>query len=422
MKQTHRIIGSLAALLFTTALAAFAGTDMSNMSGPDGKAGKEMKETKPPEPRFKIYGWVEGGVTFNGTSPADNQNFGHFFTDRANEPLLNQAVITFERTLDPKRTGFDWGFKAQFLYGSDGRFIHSLGLLDLATDELLQPDVVEAYLNLHFPILTEGGVDLKVGKFVTLEGAETIDPRANVFYSHTYIFNFGIPFNHTGALATIHTTKWLDLYGGITRGVNTSWDDNNSSYSFHGGIGLNFFDGKLIALASTSIGAETPANNHDFRYLNDLTVTWKITDKLTSITDLNYIQDDAVAGTAKGYGVAQYFTYALNDWLTLGVRGEVWRDEDGFFVAQFASHNDLIHLERGDSGFIADPRTVGGGSTTYGAITAGVTIKPKVPKPLTGLMIRPEVRYDRSLNNTTPFNDSSQRGQFTAGIDVIVTF
>ena len=42
MKQTHRIIGSLAALLFTTALAAFAGTDMSNMSGPDGKAGKEL--------------------------------------------------------------------------------------------------------------------------------------------------------------------------------------------------------------------------------------------------------------------------------------------------------------------------------------------------------------------------------------------
>ena len=93
---------------------------MSNMSGADGKAGKEMKETKPPEPRFKIYGWVEGGVTFNGTSPADNQNFGHLFTDRANEPLLNQAVITFERTLDPKCTGFDWGFKAQFCMAAMG--------------------------------------------------------------------------------------------------------------------------------------------------------------------------------------------------------------------------------------------------------------------------------------------------------------
>ncbi len=384
--------------------------------------GKESKIIKPEESRFKIYGWVEGGVTFNTSSPNDNQNFGHLFTDRSNEPLLNQAVITFERTLDAKATGFDWGFKAQFLYGSDARFIHSLGLLDLASDELVQPDIVEAYLNLHFPIITEGGLDLKLGKFVTLEGAEVIDPRANVFYSHTYIFNYGIPFNHTGALATLHATKWLDLYGGVTRGVNTTFNDNNTSYAFHGGFGLNFMEGKLTALASTHIGPETPDNNHDWRWLNDLVVTWKITDKLTSITDINYIQDDGVAGTAKGYGAAQYVTYSLNDWLTLGVRGEVWRDEDGFFVAQFASHNDFIHLERGDAGFVPDVRTVGGGSTTYGAITFGATLKPKVPKPLAGLMIRPEVRYDRSLNDTRPFNDSRDRGQFTVGLDVILSF
>jgi hypothetical protein len=87
--------------------------------------------------------------------------------------------------------------------------------------------LVEAYLSLHFPIVSEGGLDLKLGKFVTLEGAETIDPHTDFFYSHTYIFNFGIPFNHTGALATFHATKWLDLMAGVTRGVNTSIDDNN---------------------------------------------------------------------------------------------------------------------------------------------------------------------------------------------------
>ena len=452
MKKIHQIVASAVALLFATAISAFADpnasggsvdsldTPAASVSAPpaslyfaqpkvgvlpldDGKEMKDMKEAKetPPVSRFQIYGWVEGGITTNGTSPRDHQNFGHLFTDRANEPLLNQAVITAERTLDPKATGFDWGFKVQFMYGTDARFIHSLGLLDLATDEIMQPDLVEAYLNLHFPILTESGVDLKAGKFVTLEGAETIDPRANVFYSHTYIFNFGIPFNHTGALATIHTTKWLDIYAGITRGVNTSVWDNNSSVSFHGGLGLTFFDGKLTSLASTSIGPETPNDNRDMRYLNDITTTWKITDKLTSITDLNYIEDDA-GSVSRGYGVAQYFTYALKDWLTLGIRYEVWRDENGFFVAQFASHNDFIHLERGDSDFVPDPRTVGGGSTTYSALTFGVTIQPPVPKPLAGLMIRPEVRWDRSLNGTTPFNDSSQRNQFTAGLDVILKF
>jgi hypothetical protein len=41
---------------------------------------------------------------------------------------------------------------------------------------------------------------------------------------------------------------------------------------------------------------------------------------------------------------------------------------------------------------------------------------------LTGLKIRPELRYDRSLNGTRPFNDSSDVDMVTAGIDVILTF
>ena len=75
----------------------------------DGKETKEVKKVaeqpKPPEPRFKLYGWIEGGITGNPDAPVDNHNFGHLFTDRANEPLLNQAVITGERALDPNATG-----------------------------------------------------------------------------------------------------------------------------------------------------------------------------------------------------------------------------------------------------------------------------------------------------------------------------
>src|SRR6267143_1054237 len=238
-------------------------------------AGEIQTASPTPAPRFTISGWVDSGITFNPDTPRDNQNFGRFFDDRANEPLLNQLVINFERALEPQPGEFDWGFKLQFMYGSDARFIHSLGLFDRTVHEILQPDLVEAYLNLHFPVITEGGLDLKLGKFVTLEGAETIDPRANVFYSHSYIFTFGIPFNHTGALATLHATKSIDLYAGLTRGVNTSIDDNNDSLAFHGAIGLNLLDGKVTALASTHIGPETPNNNRDKRYLSDLTITAK---------------------------------------------------------------------------------------------------------------------------------------------------
>ena len=372
-----------------------------------------------PEPRFKISGWIDSCITFNPDSPQSNQNFGRLFDDRANEPLLNQVVINFERALAPQPGEFDWGFKLQFMYGSDARFIHSLGLFsNTAATSIVQPDLVEGYLNLHFPIISEGGLDLKLGKFVTLEGAETIDPHTNFFYSHTYIFNFGIPFNHTGALATLHATKWLDLMAGVTRGVNTSIDDNNDSLAFHGGIGLNFNEGKIVVAASTHIGPETPNNNHDQRFLSDITTTWKITDKLTSITDLNYARDDGASANA--YGIAQYFTYAINSWLTAGIRGEIFRDDKGFYVVSFANTHDPMRALEGEP--TIDPRTVSGGKTTYGAITAGVNIKPAMPKPISGLTIRPELRYDRALNGTHPFNDSRDVDQFTMGVDFILTF
>ncbi|PZR74616.1 MAG: porin [Chthoniobacterales bacterium] len=369
--------------------------------------------------RLAISSWVQSGITANPDSPRDNQNFGRFFDDRANEPLLNQVVLNFERALVPKPGEFDWGFKLQVMYGSDARFIHSLGLLDHAgSSSLLQPDIVEAYLNLHFPILSEGGVDVKLGKFVTMEGAETIDPRTNFFYSHTYIFNFGIPLNHTGALATWHATSHVNLVAGLTRGVNTSIKDNNDSLAFHGGIGLDLNESKLVISAATHIGPETAHDDHNPRYLSTITTTWKITDKLTSITDLNYARD--AGADADAYGVAQYFTYTVNSWLAVGVRGEVFRDDKGFYVVSFANYHDPMRLLAGEPSI--DPRTVGGGNTTYGAITLGLNIKPPVPKPAASVTIRPELRFDRALNGSHPFNDSSDRNQFTGALDVIVVF
>jgi hypothetical protein len=378
----------------------------------------KLAEQEEAKSRLTISGWVESGFTGNVDAPKDNQNFSRLFDDRSNEFVMNQAVITAERALDPK-VGFDWGFKLQLLFGTDARYIHSLGLLDHAMGgRLYQPDIPEAFLSLHLPIFTEGGVDLKLGKFVTLEGAETIDPRTNPFYSHSYIFNFGIPFNHTGALFTLYATKWLNLVAGVTRGVNTSIDDNNDAPAFHGGIGLHLNDEKLVVSAATHIGPETPHNDSDLRYLNTITTTWKINDKLTSITDLNYTYDEAA--NAKAYGVAQYLSYTINDKIAVKVRGELWRDDKGFYAAQFADPQDPLRGLAGES--IIDPRTVGGGRTTYGALTLGLDLKLPVPKPLTGLTIRPEVRVDHSFSDTRPFNDSSDDTMFTAALDVILTF
>ncbi len=374
--------------------------------------------TPPPADPFSIYGWVQAGATLNSKRPADGQNFGRLFDDRANEPMLNQMVLTAERNLTGKADAFDWGFKVQGMFGSDARFIHSLGVLDNASNKTLQPDLVEAYFKFHLPALTEGGIDVKAGKFVTLEGAETIDPRTDFFYSHTYIFNFGIPFNHTGVLATVHLNKTFDLMVGVTRGVNTSLVDNNSVAAFHGGVGFNFLDGKLMGALSTHFGPETPKNNKDYRYLHDLTFTYTLSAKENLITDLNYIQDD-VGTNSKGYGVAQYYIYKVSDTLSFQVRGEIWKDKNGFFVAQFGNNDDVMNGLKGKA--LNDPRTVGGGSTTYSALTVGLSFKPAVAKPFTGLTIRPELRYDRS-SKTKAFVDSKRKSQLTFGVDAVLAF
>jgi putative OmpL-like beta-barrel porin-2 len=389
---------------------------------PDSKEIRQVVETppKPPEPRFKIYGWIEGGITGNPNSPIDNHNFGHLYTDRANEPLLNQVSIVGERALDPNATGFDWGFKAWFIYGSDARYTKSMGFLDLATNYRMQPDFPEISVSAHIPIGCTGGLDIKFGKYADPMSADTIDPRNNVFYSHSYIFDFGVPTTDTGILAVFHVNKYLDIYGGINRGVNATFKDNNSSIAFEGGFGLNLLDGNLTTVALTHIGPENPGNSHDYRFLNDMTTTWKITKALTSITDLNLVYDQS--GSSWGGGLAQYFTYALNDWLTLGLRAEIWRDENNFYVAQFRANNDFIHIERGDP-IAPDPSTFFGGKTTYFEVTWGVTLKPPVPKPFAALLIRPEVRYDRALTDAfSPFDEHTDKDQWTLGLDVILQF
>jgi hypothetical protein len=202
--------------------------------------------------------------------------------------------------------------------------------------------------------------------------------------------------------------------------------DNNRAAAFHGGFGLNLLDGKLTVSATTHIGPENPNvtpvilagvdPNTALRYLNDVTVIWKPTDALTLTTDMNYIRDDGFNAT--GYGVAQYATYAINDWLKITGRAEVWRDNNGFFVASFPGNLDFVGIEHGNPLAVA----IGGGATTYGALTVGLAIKPPVPKQLEGLIIRPEIRYDTSLNNTTPFGGGTKGSQWTFASDLIIPF
>lgn len=368
----------------------------------------------------------EGGITVNTLSPDSNRNFGRLMDDLSNRPVLNQLLATVSREFDPKATSVDFGFKLQLMYGSDARIIHTLGVFDQLIHDRNQLDMVEADVSIHLPGVFAGGLDIKAGIFPTPLGVEVIDPKANPFYSHSYIFNYGLPFKHTGVLGTAHVNDTIDLYLGIDTGVNTflayGAGDNNQRPGGIAGIGLNFLDGKLTVLALTHIGPEdpkpaTPFANSALRYLNDIAVVYKATDRLTLTGELNYIRDDGFK--AEGYGAAAYASYALNDTLTLNGRAELWRDNNNFFVSTPANYLDFVAVERGTPANLITAAK----PTTYSEFTVGVTYKiPGLPEKLTTAMFRPEIRYDRALNDSHPYGDGRHQDRWTFAADVVLGF
>jgi len=73
---------------------------------------------------------LETGIIANPYRPATGLNWGQLFTDHANQVQMNQLLLTANKPLDPKDSDYQWGFKVQFMYGSDARYTQFLGELN----------------------------------------------------------------------------------------------------------------------------------------------------------------------------------------------------------------------------------------------------------------------------------------------------
>jgi hypothetical protein len=451
LRGTFTALALCAGMIATGGYAAAA--DLPTTKGPP-----------PPPPSWwstvTVNGELDAGILGNPDSPTSGLNWGHLFTDKSNEPLFNQGLLTVQRPIDSSKPAYDVGFAFQLMYGSDSRFTHYLGECEYCINSLYQLTVVEAYVQAHTPWIFDGGIDWKVGQWPTLEGAEVIESDLNLFYSHSYIFNYAEPFQDTGVLAIAHVNPTVDLYASVVTGENTSvgfpFGDNNTAPAFEGGIGLNKLGpgGAVTVLATTHIGPEDPffgggsepsgagqtpapypgcgggfCGNSALRYANDVVITWTATDKLTLTLDGNYTRDDAVADQT--YGAAGYASYQTPlDWLKVNGRAEVYRDDTGFFVGAYPSVFSFADSEHGYllPGGISP--VIGAAPTTYFEVTGGLNITPTIPSSipyLKGVIFRPEVRYDTSLNGTTPYDLTAggvgtKSDQVTIGGDIILKF
>jgi len=440
-----RVVSFVAGCL---AAAAWGSSAFAQATSPSTTA--PATATPPTAPAPPPGYWIDGihvsaqldaGVIFNPFRPQTGLNFGQLFTDHANQLQLNQLLLTANKPLDPKDPDFQWGFKFQLMYGSDARYTQYLGELNrVSPTERYQLDVVEANVLFHLPIITSGGTDLKLGQYPSPLGYETIDPSTNPFYSHSYIFQFGLPFKHTGGLAVAHLGNMLDVYAGIDTGTNTTFGplgENNGAIGGIGGFNLTLIGGNLTILALTHLGPESSTRllapmgvnaNGEWRFYNDIVATYKASDALTLVTELNWVRDNyGIDGSgANGFGAAQYVSYTLNDQITLNGRAEYWRDDHNFFVAAYPGNSDYVMSQQG----LPTPGVFGapGSNTTYTEITLGVTYKPTLPAPVTGLLIRPEIRWDHAYTANKPFNSNppaftkGTNDSFTFGADAVLTF
>jgi hypothetical protein len=346
---------------------------------------------------LRLGGFVEGSWTYNLDSPDSGVNVGRSFDVEDQDPTLNQVDLFLERTVDVTKKTFDVGFRMEWIWGGDSRFIHSNGLFDHygfndGPDE--QFDLNQAYLDLAIPV--GNGLRLRLGKYVTPFGFETINPTTTPFYSRSFLFSYAIPFTHTGAMATYAVDDNWSIEGGVFRGWEQSLEDVNDMVSFHAKVAYTSSDKKWSGILQVCTGPEQFDNESDYRTVVDAIFTYTVNDKLTLSANADYGWEANAAtdgGTASWYGVTAYAAYVIDPKVTLNGRVEWFNDDDG---------------------------ARGLGTNVYEA-TIGLAIKPFAGDQYGGgLTIRPEFRWDHA--DADIFNDGDDDNQFTLAADIIYAF
>ena len=431
--------GLLGLSLAVLAILAFGMNAAGEESSPS-TSGKETPEVKPseapaPEPGLlmsllgkaglakpldmagiNIYGYIEGGYFRDFSVPGTGHGPTFIgFNNFKDAATLDKISLNVERTVDPTKKQFDFGFHVEGIWGTDAAFVHSNGLFDSQTDRY-QGDLLQAYVDVSLPGIP---VRIRAGKWIELAGFEQFsaniygafgDP-ARALYSYSYQFLYAEPSTQTGVLATYVMNPQWSFDAGFTRGWNQSIKDANGILDFLGRITFTPSDKTSIIFVMTE-GPEYPTgfghnlpkgDPHHWWTALDLVVTQKITEKLSVGLGGDYVYARQIPmlpnGSKQWGGVAGYVSYALDPHFMLNTRLEWYRDAaNGFSTGApaIASHYD------------------------YYEATVGVAIKP-FPKDkfFSKWLLRPEVRYDYADHAVF---DRGDRNQFTFSADALFTF
>jgi hypothetical protein len=167
-----------------------------------------------------VSGFVDFAYNYNFNK--QTTNVLRSFDANANSFTLQNGKVAASGT-----TKDNLSYRVDVVYGFDASQIHSAGFVTGGGNA--QVDLEQAFVSRPCP--WTGGT-WTAGKFVTFHGAEVIEAKDDFNISRGFLFNYAIPFTHTG----INYEKvWgpVDVVAGLVNG----WDnlqDNNKGKSFHG--------------------------------------------------------------------------------------------------------------------------------------------------------------------------------------------
>jgi opacity protein-like surface antigen len=349
----------------------------------------------------KIRGWLSQGFTWNPDDPRDRSNGTQGMNDRANDYQFSQLGMFMQRELGDDAVAWDFGWRADVMFGSDARFVQSRGFDD---DWVSGTYAAWAIPQLYAEVLLPGerGCSVQVGRFWTPLGYDGIPAAERFFYSVTNTYMFAEPSTHWGALGKIPLTEQWTAQAGIVNGWDV-FNDNNDSPAFLGTLGWTSEDEATTATAVLYMGDNSDTlDDNQMSYSLILKQVW--CDRWTFLFwhDLGCAERIATSPSgesknAQWYGVNNYLQYAINEQVSVGGRFEWFRDDDGVLLKTVMSDNLL-------------------GPGDLFSLTAGVNYSPRP-----NWTLRPEVRYDWA-NRVTPFDDLTEKHQWTIAADLITRF
>jgi Putative beta-barrel porin-2, OmpL-like. bbp2 len=393
---------------------------------------------------IKIGGWANAGITYNATDPGDNFNGPVTFGDRSAEFQLNQLNLFAQRAVATEGDSWDVGGRFDIMFGTDSIFTQAYGVpaFDVNTGNALNRGswdlnflgsgnnrfydlaIPQAYLESYVPV--GNGLNVKIGHFYTPIGYETVPAPDNFFYTHAYTMQYGEPFTHTGILGNYAVdSNWSVMGGSATGGWDGGWDKQLGNWAGIAGATWASDDKGTSANISGTYGGTSEHSSQPWG-LYSIVLKHNITPATHLVLQhdhgyANGVLLGGVATDAEWYGINTHLYYDVKDNVSVGVRGEWFRDQNGFRVC---SPGRIAAATNGAGNSYAagdKPNYSNCNAGSYYAVTAGVNWKP-----MKWLNIRPNVRYDwvdtNAATGKLPFDGGNQKDQFLFSTDMTINF